>query len=49
MNNKETPKPIKLDFQEIGELFRLPGDVRKATLIKDGKRWTSAGDAAARE
>lgn len=41
MNTKEIEKPIKSDFQEIGELFRLPGDVRKATLIKDGTFATS--------
>lgn len=41
MNNKEIEKPIKSDFQEIGELFRLPGDVRKVTLIKDGTLATS--------
>lgn len=41
MNTKEIEKPIKSDFQEIGELFRLPGDVRKATLIKDGTLATS--------
>ena len=41
MNNKEIEKPIKSDFQEIGELFILPGDVRKVTLIKDGTLATS--------
>ena len=33
---KETGRIDKNAFQEIGDLFRLPGEVKKVVLIKDG-------------
>ena len=35
MSNKKDI-PSKSSFQEIGDLFRLPGEVKKITLLKDG-------------
>ena len=34
MNKKDIPN--KSYFQEIGDLFRLPGEVKKITLLKNG-------------
>ena len=34
MNKKDIPN--KASFQEIGDLFRLPGEVKKITLLKSG-------------
>jgi len=35
-NNNPTKKELKTELQEVGNLFRLPGEIKKITLLKDG-------------
>ncbi len=35
-NNNPTKKELRNELQEIGDLFRLPGEVKKVTLLKNG-------------
>ena len=36
LNKTPTKKELRNELQEIGDLFRLPGEVKKVTLLKDG-------------
>ena len=36
LNKTPTKKELRIELQEVGNLFRLPGEIKKITLLKDG-------------